>query len=1281
VFCYQGHVSSLNLGGNQLSGNIPPELGDLSNLLALFLSYNELSGSIPPVLGNLVSLQKLYFRGNSGLSGPLPSTLTDLSLTEFYFSETALCEPVDITFQNWLSSIPFWEGTGVPCTPAPEFTCSNVTEIPQEECEALVTLYNSTNGHYWTNSDGWLLTDTPCTWHGVNCGPGFVEDILLSDNQLTGSVPSALGDLSSLERLSLWGNSGLSGPLPSTLTDLSLTEFYFSDTALCEPLDVLFQNWLSSIPLWEGTGVICSSAEFTCSNVTEIPQEECEALVTLYNSTDGPNWTNNTNWLLSNTPCSTALKWFGVHCGSGFVREIRLPNNGLVGSIPLELGELSRMQFMDMRDNQLTGSVPSELGNTSLIYLNLLGNAEFSGPLPSTLTNLALSHFHFSGTELCEPGDVLFQNWLSGIENLSRTDVICVDTFTCSIVSEIPQEECEALITLYNSTDGPNWTNNTNWLSTKNPCTYPRWFGVHCGPGGVISLALDRNNLSGNIPPELGNFSGMLDLRIGGNQLTGSIPPELSNSSYLNTLILRDNELSGNIPPELGHITSLTNFYLQGNTGLSGPLPSTLTNLALGNFQFHETALCEPGDVTFQNWLETIQYLTSTDVTCTPADFTCSIVNEIPQEECETLVTLYNSTDGPNWTDGRDWLLTDTPCSWFGIQCTQLGSVTHIDLGDNNLSGSIPSRLENLVNLDFLALGYNNLNGSIPPQLGNLSNLTYLSVHDNSLDGPIPYQLGDLSNLERLVLSKNQLTENIPADLGKLTNLTDLYLYENQLEGSVPAELGGLTNLRYLYLRDNLLDGPIPSQLGNLSQLNYLVLSNNFLDGEIPSTLGNLENLSVLTVYSNTLSGGLPDELGYLPNLGVLAIHNNPDLSGPVPMSFTSLDLTEFYFNRTDLCELEDPTFKNWLDGISSVRHSGITCITVGLFGGGLVSINGAAEIRIPEGALNEDKLILITELGSDFTLGDTLVTVGVTIGPDGTQFEYPVTVILSWPDDNDDGFVDTTLQDESYLFISKDGVAITDICANDPGCDPISNTFSVEVTSLSDFVLGGLPGEITSPSGPVQIDTPAEVSVTFYDKNAPHTLTWDWGDGEIEPMITSDNPVIHSHAYQTPGVYTLKLTIDEDTGKERSITYQYIVVYDPEGGFVTGGGWIDSPEYAYTPDPTLTGKASFGFVSKYKKGASVPTGNTEFQFQVADLNFHSSNYDWLVVNQNGSNAQYKGVGTINGDGVYKFMLWAGDGEMDTFRIKIWEGEDTVIYDNGSQQELGGGSIVVHTKK
>jgi hypothetical protein len=153
------------------------------------------------------------------------------------------------------------------------------------------------------------------------------------------------------------------------------------------------------------------------------------------------------------------------------------------------------------------------------------------------------------------------------------------------------------------------------------------------------------------------------------------------------------------------------------------------------------------------------------------------------------------------------------------------------------------------------------------------------------------------------------------------------------------------------------------------------------------------------------------------------------------------------------------------------------------------------------------------------------------------------------------------------------------------------------------------------------------------------------------------------------------------------------VIVYDPSAGFVTGGGWINSPVNAYLYDLSLTGKATFGFVSKYKKGATVPTGETEFQFQVANFNFHSSVYDWLVVS--GPLAQYKGSGTINGSGDYGFILTATDGQVsggggvDKFRIKIYDKiSGAVIYDNArgssddintaNPQAIAGGSIVIH---
>jgi hypothetical protein len=173
--------------------------------------------------------------------------------------------------------------------------------------------------------------------------------------------------------------------------------------------------------------------------------------------------------------------------------------------------------------------------------------------------------------------------------------------------------------------------------------------------------------------------------------------------------------------------------------------------------------------------------------------------------------------------------------------------------------------------------------------------------------------------------------------------------------------------------------------------------------------------------------------------------------------------------------------------------------------------------------------------------------------------------------------------------------------------------------------------------------------------------------------------------------VYSLVLSVTDKDGATGQSAFQYVVVYDPAAGFVTGGGWITSPAGAYSANLSMTGKATFGFVSKYQKGATTPKGNTEFQFQAAGLSFSSTSYEWLVIA--GARAQYKGVGTINGSGSYGFLLTAVDGQesggggIDQFRLKIWDqGTGSTIYDNqpgvaddaANATQLSGGSIVIH---
>jgi len=292
------------------------------------------------------------------------------------------------------------------------------------------------------------------------------------------------------------------------------------------------------------------------------------------------------------------------------------------------------------------------------------------------------------------------------------------------------------------------------------------------------------------------------------------------------------------------------------------------------------------------------------------------LLNLTCQAQCNmddwtALKALYESTDGDNWTNRIGWdvqidNLSNPPTSCnledlHGITLDGDGRIRDLRLFTNNLIGSLPIELGNLVNLEDIWLFGNQLNGNIPSELGSLVNLREINLYDNKLTGSIPTELGNLTNLTKLNLNRNELNGSIPPELGNLTNLTEIYLYKNNLVGNIPAELGNLTMLTKLYLYENLLTGNIPAQLGNLNNLTGLILSRNELDGTIPHQLGSLTNLTLLQFYENQLTGNIPAELGNLNNLTQLYLYDNL-LNGNLPSTLGNMaNLEHLYLYNNQL--------------------------------------------------------------------------------------------------------------------------------------------------------------------------------------------------------------------------------------------------------------------------------------------------------------------------------------------------------------------------------------------
>ncbi|KAM6575425.1 hypothetical protein CsatA_023752 [Cannabis sativa] len=510
------------------------------------------------------------------------------------------------------------------------------------------------------------------------------------------------------------------------------------------------------------------------------------------------------SWNASNHFCS----WNGVTCGH---RHQRITN-------------------LTLRGYNLRGTISPYIKNlTFLRSINLINNS-FSGEIPHQVCHLSRLRNLSLAINMLE-GDLSALN-LSYCSNL-RVISLSQNRFTRLIPSELGS-------------------------LTK-----------------LFFLSLYSNKLVGEIPPSLANISSLELFSIGDNTLIGTVPKEFGKLKRLKLFSIESNNLSGTIPPSLYNISSLISLSIAGNL-LEGTIPpyiglqlSNLKEFHIGGNKFSGTI---PESFSNASKLEILDVSENHLVGKVPA----SLGINLPHLR---ILNLEQNHLGKNLPNSFDFIASLRNCSQMKI----------LSLAYNNFRGPLPKSLANLsTQITYLYLGGNQISGTIPPTLKNLVNLILLAMESNLLEGVIPTSIGSLRSLQILDLKGNTLSGKIPSSFGNLTQISELSLSDNNLDGSITPNIADSLNLQFLELSQNSLSGTIPKEVFGFPSLLELDISQNSLNGSIPVEVGKLKTISVLDLSENKLSGEIPDTIGDCSGLESVSLRGN-FFQGILPSSLASL--------------------------------------------------------------------------------------------------------------------------------------------------------------------------------------------------------------------------------------------------------------------------------------------------------------------------------------------------------------------------------------------------------
>ena len=556
-----GRVTEVDLYENNLDGSIPGALGNLAELKTLSLGSNSLAGSIPVELGNLPKLEQFSVE-KSSLNGEIPSVLGNLSALKYlWLQENSLSGSIPDSLASRTSLIQLHLNDN---------SLSGTIPAKLGDLTSLIQLDLQNN----------KLTGVIPAQLGNMTALLYLH---LNSNELSGTIPVQLGQLTKLIGVRLNDNTDLTGEIPFDARQSALGYLIVSNTDLCAP-PTLHAFWDTNL-VYDGTACTMSRTDRTL-------------LESLYDSTAGGDWGDGTNW----KSIQPLADWHGVETNeAGRVTGLSLPNIGLAGAIPDDLGALTwletldlsgngltgvipdaldaliRLRRLDLSGNTLTGGIPSWLGDLDRLEHLDLSDTQLSGSIPSSFTRTsALRTLDVSRTTVCMPPDLDFQNWLDDSRIVYRGD-------------RCERTDRTALVALYYATDGPSWM-RANWLSDA---PLDDWDGGGANADNRVIWVL-----------------------IGGFGLNGTIPRELGDLALLEQLVLDTNALTGPLPRELGKLTNLQILSV-AETGLTGPIPTELQQLPLHQLGIDDTGLCVPRNPAFRAWLiEVVKPKTLTLKTC-----------------------------------------------------------------------------------------------------------------------------------------------------------------------------------------------------------------------------------------------------------------------------------------------------------------------------------------------------------------------------------------------------------------------------------------------------------------------------------------------------------------------------------------------------------------------------------------------------------------------------------------------------------------------------------------